>query len=62
MKKVFHFIEYKGGHKNEWFDYATVEEVKATCKVKQEINGYIPGLGGDRNYSIIAWESKPYAM
>lgn len=34
---------------------ATGAEISAWCKSKNEAYGYIPGVGGNRNYSCIAW-------
>lgn len=36
--------------------YGTGEEIRDYCKKKNESNGYIDGLGGDKNYSCWAME------
>ena len=33
---------------------ATGNEIRDWCKAKEEIYGYVPGLGGDRSYSCWA--------
>lgn len=33
---------------------ATGNEISAWCRAKNEMNGYVPGLGGDRSYSCWA--------
>lgn len=33
----------------------TDEEMSSYLSGKQDMNGYISGLGGDKNYSITAW-------
>lgn len=37
-----------------WHMSATGDEISAICKAKNETNGYVPGLGGDRTYSCWA--------
>lgn len=37
----------------------TDAEMSAYLKAKQEMNGYVPGLGGDRSYGITAWHATP---
>lgn len=39
----------------EYAMIATGEEISAWCKAKNEVNGYVEGLGGDRSYSCFAW-------
>lgn len=45
----------KKGHE-VWGIYATGAEISKILKAKNEMNGYVEGLGGDKNYACWAVE------
>lgn len=53
-KKLYHFVEISKKSKEEYDMIMTGEEVSKWCKMKNEVYGYVPGLGGDRSYSCWA--------
>lgn len=53
--KTFQVVEIGKGIRETYFFTGTEKEVTAYLKGKTEANGYIPGMGGDKNYSITAW-------
>lgn len=56
MKKhLFHVLENGKGIRQEYNMIRTDSEMSAYLKAMIENYGYIPGLGGDKNYSIVAW-------
>lgn len=56
MKKhLFHVLEIGKGVRQEYNMIKTDSEMSAYLKAMIENYGYIPGLGGDKNYSIVTW-------
>ena len=56
MKKhLFHVLEIGKGIRQEYNMIKTDSEMSAYLKAMRENYGYIPGLGGDKTYSIVAW-------
>ena len=56
MKKhLFHVLENGKGIRQEYNMVRTDSEMSAYLKAMEENYGYVPGLGGDKNYSIVAW-------
>ena len=54
-KALYHFVERSHRGAEEYDFVMTGDEVRAWCKTKNELHGYISGVGGDRSYSCIAW-------
>ena len=54
-KGLYTFVENSKKGNEEYHAIMTGDEVTEWCKTKEEIHGYIPGLGGDKSYSIVAW-------
>lgn len=55
MKKLYYITERTSPKKCETYPImATEEEIKRILKAKREMYGYIPGVGGNRNYSCYA--------
>lgn len=54
-KALYRVKEISTKKAEEYSFFGTGDEVSAFIKAKNEMNGYIPGLGGDRSYSCIAW-------
>ena len=55
--KIYQIIEQgKGIRENYTMGFETEAELSSYLKGKQEMIGFIPGLGGDKSYSIVAWE------
>ncbi len=55
MKKLYYITERTSPRKSETYGIlATEEEIKKILKAKREMYGYIPGVGGNRNYSCYA--------
>lgn len=55
MKKhLFKVCEMWKSKKEEYSLVMTDEEMKSFLKVKRNANGYISGVGGDKNYVIFA--------
>lgn len=54
-KQLYHFVEMDKKHKEEYDMIMTGAEVSAWCKMKNEVYGYVDGIGGDRSYSCIAY-------
>lgn len=52
---LFNVVELRKNKKEEYALMMTDEEMTAYLKGKRDMNGYIPGLGGDKCYSIIAF-------
>ena len=56
MKKhLFTVREVGRGIDKEYSMMMTDDEMTKFLKAKNDMNGYLPGLGGDRTYSAIAW-------
>lgn len=58
MKKLFIVREIGKGINEEYHMMMTNKEMTAYLKALNENNGYIPGLGGDKSYSAVAWHAK----
>ena len=54
-KRLFRVLEIGKGIHQEYTMIKTDGEMSAYLKAMNENYGYIPGLGGDKNYSIVAW-------
>ena len=52
--RLYEITEINRKGKEVYHMLATGDEVSAWCKAKNEMNGYVPGLGGDRSYACIA--------
>ena len=50
---LYKIVEVHKTRIEEWPMIGTGVEIKAKLKAMNEMNGYIPGVGGDRNYN--AW-------
>lgn len=61
-KALYHIQETSRKGTVDSYRIATGIEIAELCKAKNEMNGYIPGCGGDRSYYCTAWLSKPYAV
>ena len=59
---LYHVIEYSKSGREEYDMMATGSEIAQWCKTKEEFYGYVPGLGGDKNYSCVAWKVRPYTI
>lgn len=55
IQKTFQVVETGHGIQNSSFMLMTEKEMSNYLKGRRENIGYIPGLGGDRTYSINAW-------
>lgn len=53
-KALYQIREIGKGINSTHTRIATGEEIAAILKAKNEMNGYIPGLGGDKTYSATA--------
>ena len=53
--KMFQIVEIGKGIRETYTMMKTDEEMSVYLNGKREMNGYIPGLGGDMSYSIVAW-------
>lgn len=53
-KAIYKVTETSRKGSKEYLLMMTGEEISAYLKAKNDMNGYIPGLGGDRSYSCIA--------
>lgn len=53
-KALYHITEISRSKKEEYHMIMTGEEVGAWCKMKNELYGFVPGLGGDKSYQCIA--------
>lgn len=53
--KMFQVVEVGKGIRETYTMMKTDEEMASYLKGKREMIGYIPGLGGDTSYSIVAW-------
>lgn len=58
MKKLFVVREIGKGINEEYHMMMTDKEMSTYLKALNENNGYIPGLGGDKNYSAVAWYAR----
>ena len=54
-KRMYVIIESRRNKREEYHMLATGNEISKWCKAKNEMYGYIPGLGGDRNYTCFAY-------
>lgn len=52
---MFQVVEIGKGIRETYTVKMTDEEMTSYLKGKREMIGYIPGLGGDTSYSIVAW-------
>lgn len=52
---LFQVVEYRRNRTEKWTMVMTDEEMTSYLKASMEMNGYVSGLGGDKNYSIVAW-------
>lgn len=55
-KRTYMVVETSRKGSEEYVLYMTGKEISDWCKVKNENNGYIPGIGGDKSYSCVAWQ------
>lgn len=53
-KALYQIVEISRKSKEEYYLVMTGDEVSKWCKTKNELYGYVPGLGGDRSYSCVA--------
>ena len=53
-KALYEIKEIGKGINSTYPIIATGEEISKKLKAKNEMNGYIPGLGGDKTYSATA--------
>lgn len=52
---IFQVVEQGKGIRETYTMMMTDEEMSKYLNGKREMNGYIPGLGGDKTYGIVAW-------
>ena len=52
---MFQVVEIGRGIRETYTVKMTDAEMSSYLKGKREMIGYIPGLGGDTTYSIVAW-------
>ena len=52
--RLYEVTEISRKGKEVYHMLATGDEISAWIKAKNEMNGYVPGLGGDRSYSCFA--------
>lgn len=54
--KLYQIVEQgKGIRETYTMGFETEKELSKYLNGKQEMIGYVPGLGGDKTYSIVAW-------
>lgn len=54
-KYMFQVFEVGKDYRRSYMQMMTDKEMTAYLKGKQDMNGFIPGIGGDRSYAINAW-------
>lgn len=52
---MFQVVETGKGIRETYTLMMTDEEMSKYLSGKNDMYGYIPGLGGDKSYSIVAW-------
>lgn len=56
-RKMYQVVETGKGIRKTYMMMFTEQEISEYLKGKNEMYGYIPGCGGDKMYSAVAWET-----
>ena len=54
--RLFEIREQRRNKVDIWHIKCTNREIHERAKAMREINGYVRGVGGDRNYSLVVTE------